>query len=83
MPESGIPRACKETFLWDTLVLVSAPILFGSMVDSPTHHRYNDTPDDDWVIGQLERSPGFWLATGGSGHAFKVTLLVNQSFAKN
>ncbi|KAJ3519778.1 hypothetical protein NM688_g9253 [Phlebia brevispora] len=32
---------------------------------------YNDSPDDDWVIGYYPTDPGLVLATAGSGHAYK------------
>ncbi|KAI0692103.1 FAD dependent oxidoreductase [Cytidiella melzeri] len=32
---------------------------------------YNDSPDDDWVIGFHPADSGVMLATSGSGHAFK------------
>ena len=34
--------------------------------------RYTDTPDDDWIIGYHPTDSGVLLATGGSGHAYKV-----------
>ncbi|KAL0072627.1 hypothetical protein AAF712_000390 [Marasmius tenuissimus] len=33
---------------------------------------YNDTPDGDWVIGRHPKDRNLILATGDSGHAFKV-----------
>ncbi|PSR73762.1 hypothetical protein PHLCEN_2v10406 [Hermanssonia centrifuga] len=33
---------------------------------------YNDSPDDDWVIGFHPLDPTLMLATAGSGHAYKV-----------
>lgn len=36
--------------------------------------RYNDTPDENWIIGRHPENPSIILATGGSGHAFKVFL---------
>ena len=38
--------------------------------------RYNDTPDEDWIIGRHPENPSIILATGGSGHAFKVVLTI-------
>ncbi|KIJ65915.1 hypothetical protein HYDPIDRAFT_110003 [Hydnomerulius pinastri MD-312] len=32
---------------------------------------YTDSPDGDWVIGPYPGDPGLFLATSGSGHAFK------------
>lgn len=37
--------------------------------------RYNDSPDDDWVIGFHPSDPALMVATSGSGHAFKVSKL--------
>lgn len=34
--------------------------------------RYTDSPDGDWVIGRYPGDSGLFLATSGSGHAFKV-----------
>lgn len=36
--------------------------------------RYTDSPDEDWVIGPYDASRSLFLATGGSGHAFKGSL---------
>lgn len=35
---------------------------------------YTDTPDEDWMIDEVPQHPGLFLATGGSGHAFKVSI---------
>lgn len=37
------------------------------------HYRYTDSPDDDWVIGYYPSDASLVMATGGSGHAYKVT----------
>ncbi|KAK1230481.1 hypothetical protein PQX77_006409 [Marasmius sp. AFHP31] len=37
---------------------------------------YNDTPDSDWVIGRHSKDQNLILATGDSGHAFKVGRIV-------
>lgn len=34
-------------------------------------YRYTDSPDGDWVIGHFPGDSGLFLATSGSGHAFK------------
>ncbi|KIM63945.1 hypothetical protein SCLCIDRAFT_116175 [Scleroderma citrinum Foug A] len=34
---------------------------------------YTDSPDSDWVIGEFPGDSGLFLATSGSGHAFKAT----------
>ncbi|KIM63955.1 hypothetical protein SCLCIDRAFT_675338 [Scleroderma citrinum Foug A] len=39
------------------------------------YHEYTDSPDSDWVIGEF---PGLFLATSGSGHAFKKPTQVLQ-----
>lgn len=36
--------------------------------------RYNDTPDEDWIISRHPEDPSVILTTGGSGHAFKVLI---------
>ena len=36
--------------------------------------RYNDTPDEDWVISYHPRLSNVIVATGGSGHAYKVCI---------
>ncbi|KAJ8475385.1 hypothetical protein ONZ45_g15631 [Pleurotus djamor] len=35
---------------------------------------YTDSPDGDWIIGEVLGDPGIMLATAGSGHAFKGKL---------
>jgi sarcosine oxidase/L-pipecolate oxidase len=35
---------------------------------------YTDTPDEDWMIDEVPQHSGLFLATGGSGHAFKVSI---------
>ena len=37
--------------------------------------RYADTQDEDWLIGSVPGDPSLFVATGGSGHAYKVTLM--------
>ena len=36
--------------------------------------RYADTPNEDWLIGSVPGDPSLFVATGGSGHAYKVNL---------
>lgn len=36
--------------------------------------RYSDTADEDWVIGFHPKDPSIVIASGGSGHAYKVHL---------
>ena len=36
--------------------------------------RYADTQDEDWLIGYVPGDPSLFVATGGSGHAYKVNL---------
>lgn len=36
--------------------------------------RYADTQDEDWLIGSVPGDPSLFVATGGSGHAYKVNL---------
>lgn len=43
------------------------PAVFGGIL-----YRYNDSPDGDWILGRYPGDSGLMLATGGSGHAFKV-----------
>ena len=33
---------------------------------------YLDTPDEDWIIDEVAGYGSLFIATGGSGHAFKV-----------
>ena len=42
--------------------------------------RYTDSPDGDWVIGRYPGDPGLFLATSGSGHAFKVRFFTSFSY---
>ena len=34
--------------------------------------RYTDSPDSDWMIGYYPSDSGIFLATSGSGHAYKA-----------
>ena len=36
--------------------------------------RYTDSPDENWVIGYYPNDENLFLATAGSGHAYKVRL---------
>lgn len=40
--------------------------------------RYNDSSDDDWVIGRHPTIKGVIFATSGNGHAFKVSFLLGS-----
>lgn len=42
---------------------------------------YNDTPDEDWVIGYYPGDQGLMFATGGSGHAFKFLPVIGSLVA--
>lgn len=44
-------------------------------VPSPSHlvARYCDTADEDWLMSYHDKYPSLFLATGGSGHAVKVS----------
>ena len=42
-------------------------VIFGGIL-----YRYNDSADGDWILGRYPGDSGLMLATGGSGHAFKV-----------
>lgn len=37
---------------------------------------YTDTPDENWIIDEHPDVSGLFLATGGSGHAFKVCFYI-------
>ncbi|KAI0343725.1 FAD dependent oxidoreductase [Trametopsis cervina] len=47
------------------------PELAQKPFDSTRLCWYNDSTDDDWVIGFHPSDPGVMLATSGSGHAYK------------
>ena len=44
------------------------------MESRPTSLRYNDTPDGNWVIDRYAQDDSLIIATGGSGHAYKVSI---------
>ena len=37
---------------------------------------YLDTPDSDWILDFHPQNPNLFIATGGSGHAYKVNKTV-------
>ncbi|OAX43656.1 FAD dependent oxidoreductase [Rhizopogon vinicolor AM-OR11-026] len=39
---------------------------------------YTDSPDGDWVIGRYPGDSGLFLATSGSGHAFKFLPIIGK-----
>ncbi|KAL4079283.1 FAD dependent oxidoreductase [Scleroderma citrinum] len=64
-----VPRTALE-ILRDNL-----RILYPELAQKPWAETrlcwYTDSPDSDWVIGEFPGDPGLFLATSGSGHAFK------------
>ncbi|KAH7927462.1 FAD dependent oxidoreductase, partial [Leucogyrophana mollusca] len=42
---------------------------------------YTDSPDSDWVIGAYPGDPSLFLATSGSGHAFKFLPIIGSIVA--
>lgn len=42
---------------------------------------YCDTPDGHFLLDEHPRLPGLWLATGGSGHAFKFAPVLGELLA--
>ncbi|KAI0753075.1 FAD dependent oxidoreductase [Daedaleopsis nitida] len=42
---------------------------------------YTDSPNDDWVIGAHPDVPNLFLATSGSGHAYKFLLTIGNLVA--
>ena len=41
---------------------------------------YSDVPGANWVIDYHPKFPSLLVATGGSGHAFKVSMEISHSF---
>ncbi|THU94486.1 FAD dependent oxidoreductase [Dendrothele bispora CBS 962.96] len=39
---------------------------------------YTDTPDEDWIIGRYPQDSSLFLATGGSGHAYKFLPIIGR-----
>jgi len=42
---------------------------------------YTVTPDWHPIVGPVQRRPGLWVATGGSGHAFKIGPALSEMLA--
>jgi sarcosine oxidase / L-pipecolate oxidase len=42
---------------------------------------YTDTPDGHFLIDEHPRLPGLWIASGGSGHAFKFAPVLGELVA--
>lgn len=57
------------------------PRLAGSTIRSGVVGLYTVTPDWHPILGPVERHPGLWLATGGSGHAFKIGPAIGEMLA--
>ena len=58
------------------------PRLKGSQVRSGVVGLYTVTGDWHPILGPVESRPGLWLATGGSGHAFKIGPAIGQMLAE-
>jgi len=46
-----------------------------------TRSRYNDSPDENWIIGFYPSDPSLMIATGGSGHAYKFLPVIGRIVA--
>ena len=69
-----LPRPCKlDAVHHNPSVLVGVSICHGEF-SSSCSVRYADTQDEDWLIGSVPGDPSLFVATGGSGHAYKVNL---------
>lgn len=77
------PRPPSSEFLFRISEFLKILILFFdlSLDDGYNFHeadihlrRYTDSPDGNWLIGPFPRDPTLFLATSGSGHAFKVSI---------
>jgi glycine/D-amino acid oxidase-like deaminating enzyme len=83
LPDADAPRtvdpgfeATARAFLRDALpVLEDAPLAESRLC------LYCDTPDGHFLIDEHPRLPGLWLATGGSGHAFKFAPVLGELLA--
>ena len=42
---------------------------------------YTVTPDWHPIVGPVAERPGLWVATGGSGHAFKIGPAIGEMLA--
>ncbi|PSK55935.1 Ubiquitin-conjugating enzyme E2 [Elsinoe australis] len=75
-PESSIPpeaRHALRTFLSQTF-----PTLANRPFTSTRICWYLDTPNSDWIVDYHPRYPGLFVATGGSGHAFKFAPVLGE-----
>jgi len=43
--------------------------------------RYNDSPDEDWIISRIPGDDSLVLATAGSGHAYKFLPVIGRLVA--
>ena len=69
-----LPRPCKlEAVYHHPSVLASAPVCRRAF-SQICSVRYADTQDENWLIGPVPGDPSLFVATGGSGHAYKVNL---------
>ncbi|KAF2226272.1 FAD dependent oxidoreductase, partial [Elsinoe ampelina] len=75
-PESALPpeaRTALRTFLSQTF-----PSLAGRAFTSARICWYLDTPTSNWIIDHHPAYPGLFIATGGSGHAFKFAPVLGE-----
>jgi glycine/D-amino acid oxidase-like deaminating enzyme len=57
------------------------PRLAGSTVERGVVGLYTVTPDWHPIVGPINERPGLWVATGGSGHAFKIGPAIGEMLA--
>lgn len=57
------------------------PRLEGSTVERGVVGLYTVTPDWHPIVGPVTERPGLWVATGGSGHAFKIGPAIGEMLA--
>ena len=72
-----------EAFCEDVLPRLAQrfPRLAGSNVVRGVVGLYTVTPDWHPIVGPIAERPGLWVATGGSGHAFKIGPAIGEMLA--
>ena len=87
MSDPGEPSSFRDTVDWDFLDRVTDvgvrryPALAKASIRRAWAGLYEVTPDANPILGEARQLPGFFLATGFSGHGFMHGPIVGELIA--
>ena len=83
VPDADVPRTAPPAAVERFREFLGAHL--PGLADAPLVEArlclYTDTPDGHFVIDEHPRLPGLWIASGGSGHAFKFAPVLGELVA--